>query len=195
MVDPNAPNAPEVEAGFQAVPETMVAEILDGELHTLPRPARPHTNTASLLGGELHGPFRRGKGGPGGWVILDEPEIHLGPRPDKVVPDLAGWRRERMPSALGPSDAPAYYEIAPDWVCEIISPATETIDRGKKMRIYRREGVKHIWLINPSARTLEVYRLQDRLYVLLDTYEEGDVAVRAEPFEAIEIALSTLWEE
>src|SRR5690349_21264880 len=136
LTDPNVPNDPAVETAFQAVPDTMVAEILDGELHTRPRPARRHTNTASVLGGELHGPFRRGHGGPGGWVILDEPELHLGPKPDKIVPDLAGWRRERMPDALGPSNAPPHYDVAPDWVCEILSPRTEATDRGKKMRIY-----------------------------------------------------------
>src|SRR5690349_7619065 len=90
-IDPNAPNDPSVEAAFRAVPDTMIAEILDGELHTMPRPARAHTNSASMLVGELHSPFRRGTGGPGGWVILVEPEIHLGPKPDIVVPDLGGW--------------------------------------------------------------------------------------------------------
>ncbi|WP_437994813.1 Uma2 family endonuclease [Sorangium sp. So ce185] len=185
-------NAPEVEAAFQAAPEEMVAEILDGELHTFPRPGRPHTRTASLLGGSLTGPFDRGRGGPGGWVILDEPELHLGPRPDKVVPDLAGWRRERMSDPLGPEDAPAHYDLAPDWVCEVISPRTERVDRGKKMRIYRREGVRHAWLINPVAQTLEVYRLDDGRWSLLDTYE-GDEAVRAEPFDAIELPLADLW--
>ena len=191
--DPNAPNDPAVEAAFQAVPATMVAEILDGELHTRPRPARPHTNTASVLGGELHGPFRRGNGGPGGWVILDEPEVHLGPKPDKMVPDLAGWRRERMPDALGPSDAPPYYDVTPDWVCEIVSPSTEASDRGTKMRLYRREGVGHAWLINPVTRTLEVYRLETGRWMLLDTFED-DAVVRAEPFEAIELSLAVLWE-
>jgi Uma2 family endonuclease len=188
-----APNDPSVEAAFRAVPDTMIAEILDGELHTMPRPARPHTNAASVLGGELHGPFRRGIGGPGGWVILDEPEIHLGPKPDKLVPDLAGWRRERMPNALGESDAPPHYDRAPDWVCEILSPNTEATDRGQKMRIYRREGIGHAWLINPITQTLEVYRLEAGRWVLLDTFE-GSAVVRAEPFDAIELALALLWE-
>ncbi|AUX23450.1 hypothetical protein SOCEGT47_039750 [Sorangium cellulosum] len=184
-------NAPEVEAAFQAVPDEMVAEILDGELFTFPRPARPHTRTASRLGRRL-GPFDDDPGEPGGWVILDEPELHLGPGPDKVVPDLAGWRRERMPDALGPDDAPAHYDIAPDWVCEVISPSTERVDRGKKMRIYRREGVRHAWLINPVAQTLEVYRLDDGRFWLLDPHE-GDAAVRAEPFGALELPLAALW--
>ncbi|WP_438037076.1 Uma2 family endonuclease [Sorangium sp. So ce204] len=184
-------NAPEVEAAFQAVPDEMVAEILDGELYTFPRPARPHTRTASRLGRRL-GPFDDDPGEPGGWVILDEPELHLGPRPDKVVPDLAGWRRERMPDAIGPEDAPAHYDVAPDWVCEVISPRTERVDRGKKMRIYRREGVRHAWLLNPVAQTLEVYRLDDGRWSLLDTYE-GDETVRPEPFDAIELPLADLW--
>jgi Uma2 family endonuclease len=192
-VDPNAPNDRAVEAAFREVPDTMIAEILDGELSTMPRPARPHTNAASLLGGELHGPFRRGIGGPGGWVILDEPELHLGPKPDKLVPDLAGWRRERMTDARGGSDAPPYYDVVPDWVCEILSPATEATDRGKKMRIYRREAVGHVWLLNPITRTLEVYRLEAGRWILVDTFE-GDALVRAEPFDAIELPLAVLWE-
>jgi Uma2 family endonuclease len=192
-VDPSAPNDPAVEAAFQAVPDTVIAQILDGELHAMPRPARPHANAASVLGGELHAPFRRGRGGPGGWVILDEPEIHLGPKPDKLVPDLAGWRRERMPDALGPGEAsPYFYDLAPDWVCEILSPGTEAIDRGKKMRIYRREGVGHAWLIDPVEHTLEVYRLETGRWVLLDTFEE-DALVRAEPFDAIALELALLW--
>jgi Uma2 family endonuclease len=193
LLEANEPNDPSVEAAFQAVPDTMIAEILDGELHVMPRPTRRHTNTASLLGGELHGPFRRGQGGPGGWVILDEPELHLGPKPDKLVPDLAGWRRERMPDALGPSDAPPHYDVVPDWVCEILSPSTEATDRGKKMRIYRRESVGHAWLINPLTRTLEIYRLETGRWILLDTFED-DAVVRAEPFDAIELPLAVLWE-
>jgi len=184
-------NPPEVEAAFQALPEEMVAEILDGELFTFPRPGRPHTRAASRLGRRL-GPFDDDDGHPGGWIILDEPEIHLGPKPDKIVADLAGWRRERMPDALGPEDAPAHYEIAPDWVCEVLSPRTERSDRGKKMRIYRREGVGHVWLINPLSQTLEVYRLENGRWALLDTYE-GDAVVRAEPFDAIELPLASLW--
>jgi Uma2 family endonuclease len=184
-------NSPEVEAAFEAVPEEMVGEILDGELYTFARPARPHTRAASRLGRRL-GPFDDEGGEPGGWVILDELEIHLGPRPDKVVPDLAGWRRERMPDAIGPEDGPAYYEEAPDWVCEVISPRTERIDRGKKMRIYRREGVGHVWLINPLARTLEVYRLTGGQWTLVETFE-GEAVVRAEPFELLELPLATLW--
>ncbi|MFT3774175.1 MAG: Uma2 family endonuclease [Minicystis sp.] len=185
-------NSPEVEAAFEAVPPEMVAEILDGELFTFPRPARPHTRSASRLGMKIGGAFDLGDGGPGGWVILDEPELHLGRGPDKLVPDLAGWTRERMPDALGDEHTPAYYDVAPDWVCEVISPRTERTDRSKKMRIYRREGVRHIWLLTPLSQTLEVYRLENRNWILLETYE-GDAKVRPEPFEAVQLDLSTLW--
>lgn len=185
-------NAPEVEAAFEAAPPEMVAEILDGELFTFPRPARPHTRSASRLTMKLGSAFDLGDGGPGGWVILDEPELHLGRRPDKLAPDLAGWKRERMPDALGDEETPAHYDVAPDWVCEVISPRTERVDRGKKMRIYRREGVGHVWLLSPLLRTLEVYRLERGLWVLLDTHED-DAKVRAEPFDAIELDLGAIW--
>lgn len=182
------PNTPSVEAAFRAAPEVVVAEIIDGELHTQPRPAPAHARASFVLGGELHGPFGRGRGGPGGWVFFVEPELHLGSRPDKLVPDLAGFRRERLPEL----PAEAHFALAPDWLCEVISPGTEALDRGKKLRIYRREGVPYVWLVNPLSRTLEVYRLEGGRYVLLDTYEDAST-VRAEPFEAFELELALLW--
>src|SRR5687768_370509 len=120
------------------VPDHQVAEILDGELIVTPRPALRHAGASSMLGGHLVGPFQVGRGGPGGWWILDEPELHLAD--DIVVPDLAGWRHEHLPVV---PDA-AYLTLAPDWVCEVISPATERMDRSRKMRIYAREGVTHL---------------------------------------------------
>nr|WP_245591570.1 Uma2 family endonuclease [Cystobacter fuscus] len=185
-------NAPSVEAAFQASPPEMVAEILDGELHVSPRPARPHANVASNLGGLITVPFKLGRGGPGGWVILVEPELHLGPRPDKLVPDLAGWRRERLPDALGGDDAPAHYDLAPDWVCEILSERTRQRDKGPKQRIYAREGVQHMWHVDPLARTLEIFRLQGSQWLLVDSFS-GEQRVRAEPFEAIELEMALLW--
>jgi Uma2 family endonuclease len=187
ILDPNAPNDPSVEAAFQAVPDTMVAEILDGELHTMPRPARPHTKAASVLGGELHGPFRRGKGGPGGWVILDEPELHLDD--EVLVPDLAAWRRERLPSL---PDA-AFISVAPDWVCEVLSPSTEVIDRADKLPLYAEYRVGHVWLLDPALKTLEVFQLDGATYRLLHTSKEAQ-RVRAEPFAAMELDLSVLWQ-
>lgn len=169
-----------------AVPDHLVAEILDGELHTSPRPAVPHAAASSGLGIDLGGPFDRGRGGPGGWRFLDEPELHLGP--DILVPDIAGWRRERMPAIPDT----AFLELAPDWVCETISPSTERIDRGKKLRIYAREGVSHLWLLNPLTETLESYRLENGHWLWLQTHE-GDVLARVEPFDAIELELWRLW--
>src|SRR5437762_2790090 len=131
------------------VPRHLIAEIIDGALVTQPRPASRHALAASVLGVELGAPFHRGRGGPGGWILLDEPELHL--HVDVLVPDLAGWRRERMPAV---PDAPAF-ELAPDWVCEVLSPSTAAIDRAEKMPIYGRERVGHLWLIDPAARTLE----------------------------------------
>ncbi|HYO57917.1 Uma2 family endonuclease [Archangium sp.] len=185
-------NAPSVEAAFQAAPEEMVAQILDGELHLSPRPARPHTNAASRLGILIGGPFWLGTGGPGGWVILYEPELHLGPRPDKLVPDLAGWRRERLPDAAGGEETPAYYDLAPDWVCEVLSERTRHLDKGPKLRLYAREGVRHLWHVDPLARTLDVFRLEGRHWLLVESFA-AEQRVRAEPFEAIEFELALLW--
>ncbi len=171
-----------------SAPEHMVAEVIDGVLYTQPRPAMPHAQAATTLGEELGPPFKRGKGGPGGWVILYEPELHLGSEPDIVVPDLAGWRRERMP--LLPHEA--YVTLAPDWLCEVLSPSTQMKDRTKKLPLYARERVSHVWLVEPIAKTLEVFRLDGATFRLIATYAE-DAKVRAEPFDAIELDLSVLW--
>jgi Uma2 family endonuclease len=171
---------------LQRTADHKVAEILDGELIVTPRPALRHASASSGLGGQLWGPFQGGRGGPGGWWILDEPELHRAD--DILVPDLAGWRRERLPAI---PDA-AYMTLAPDWVCEVISPTTERIDRSRKMRIYAREGVGHLWLVDPIVRTLEVLRLEGPRWVLVGTHSDVDV-VQVEPFEAIEIELTTLW--
>lgn len=172
------------------VPDIVIAEIIDGELITSPRPASPHARAASVIRGELDSFDRRlgGPGGPGGWWILFEPELHLGA--DILVPDLAGWRRERMPVLR---DVP-YFEQAPDWVCEVVSPSTGRLDRVRKMPVYAREQVGHLWLVDPLQRTLEVCHLEGRRWVLLSTH--GDAASdHVEPFEAIEIDLSRWWLE
>jgi Uma2 family endonuclease len=180
-------------ADVLAAPPHAVAEIVAGVLHVQPRPAVPHARASSVLGGQLSGPFDRGKGGPGGWVILDEPELHLGAEPDVdiVVPDLAGWRRERMPRL--PLDS-AFIAVAPDWLCEVVSPSTQAFDRGEKMDVYAREGVGHVWLVDPLAKLLEVWRLNDGRWLRLATWS-GDALVRAEPFQAFELELGALWAE
>ena len=169
-----------------ALPDTLVAEIVHGELHATPRPAMRHIRTGSVLGRKLGGPYDDGLGGPGGWWILDEPELHLAD--DVLVPDLAGWRRSQM--TRYPDSA--YTVIAPDWVCEILSPSTSSLDRVQKLGIYAREHVSHAWLIDPLARTLEVLRLENGRWTILATHA-GAEAVRAEPFDAIDLDLSALW--
>jgi Uma2 family endonuclease len=169
-------------------PAHQVAEVLFGVLHTSPRPAIPHARAASRLGSELGGPFDRGVRGPGGWILLDEPELHL--HADIVVPDLAGWRRERMPRV----PATASIDLTPDWVGEVISPRTQSLDRGEKMDVYAREGVRHLWFVDPLAKTLEVYRLEAARWVRIGTWRD-DARVGVEPFEAFELELSALWIE
>jgi len=188
-IDPEFPGLErEVVEGYRNAPENMVAEIIEGSLSLMPRPRPRHANAAGRMGRALGGFFDPDDEDPGGWVILPEPELHLGPRPDILVPDIAGWRRERLPKE--PEEAAI--RIAPDWVCEILSDRTRALDRGAKRRIYRREGVGHLWLCDPSTQLIEVYRLENGRWAELDTYE-GDSKVRIEPFEAIEIDLGRLW--
>lgn len=168
-------------------PSHVVAEVLNGVLYQSPRPATPHAAAASALGEELGPPFKRGRGGPGGWMILDEPEVHLDEH--IVVPDLGGWRRERMPEL---PDA-AYIELAPDWVCEVLSPATRALDRGEKLAVYAAHGVRHAWLIEPLDQLVEVLRLDEDAYKIVAT-AHGDDPARLEPFAAVELDLSALWQ-
>lgn len=167
------------------VPDHFVAEMVDGDLYASPRPALPHANAAGSLFAEIHRSFHHK--GPDGWVILFEPELHFGR--DVLVPDLAGWRRVRLPSV--PPDA--YLTLAPDWICEVLSTSTEALDRGKKLRIYAREGVSHAWLVDPLAHTLEVLSLEAGRWTPLGKHE-GEAKVRAAPFDSIELELGSLWD-
>jgi len=184
--------AAEREARYEDLfdlPEHVVGEILDGELIVSPRPAPRHANASSVLGAHLNVSFhRRGGGGAslGGWWILFEPELHLGR--DILVPDLAGWRRERLPRL--PDDA--FFTLSPDWVCEVLSPSTAKLDRVRKQRIYAREKVAYLWLVDPVARTLEIYQQSGDLWQVRGIHSDTEV-VRAEPFEAIELVLSRWW--
>jgi Uma2 family endonuclease len=171
---------------LREVPEHFVAEMFDGDLYASPRPALPHAHAASVLGGKLMEPFHSGANGPGGWVILHEPELHFGK--DVLVPDLAGWRRVRLPNV----PPRPYLTLAPDWVCEVLSASTAQLDRGKKLRAYAREGVTLAWLVDPLRETLEVLSLKSGAWTLLERHE-GRVIIRAVPFDAIELALGALW--
>ncbi len=170
------------------VPEGHIGEIVDGELRVLPRPALSHTRSTSNLGVAVGAPFGFGIGGPGGWILLDEPRLAL--LGDIRVPDLAGWRRERWADV--PDEGPI--PLVPDWVCEVLSPSTAAEDRGPKRALYARAGIGHYWIIDPKARTLEVYRLGGDLWVHVATFV-GAEKVRAEPFDAVEVDLALVWPE
>jgi Uma2 family endonuclease len=168
------------------IPENMVGEIIDGELIVRPRPTYGHARASTSLVADLAPPYDFGRGGPGGWIILFEPEIHFGA--NVVVPDLAGWKRERV--TIPPSEH--RITVAPDWVCEVLSPGTARIDRTRKMRIFADHKVPYVWLIDPALMTLEAYRLESGKWTVLGVYSEND-KVRIEPFAAVEIDLSNLW--
>lgn len=171
---------------LEKLPPNVVGELMGGELYASPRPAFRHSRAASQLMFDLVGPFDRARGGPGGWLFLMEPELHLGR--DVLVPDLAGWRRERMPELPDVVGC----TLVPDWACEVLSPSTERLDRTRKMAVYAREGLRHLWLVDPVPRTLETYRLEGSRWVLLGAYG-GEESVRAEPFEALALELGVLW--
>lgn len=187
---PYAPNHPDVEAAYANPPPGLVSEILHGVLAMSPRPAVPHGRFAKKLGTRLYGPFDEGTGGPGGWYFVDEPELHLGMRPDKMQPDLAGWRRERAGAVLHASAV----TTAPDWVCEVLSPSTATHDRDVKLPLYAEHGVAFAWLVDPIARVLEAFVLHRGRWQPLGVWRE-DALARVAPFDALPIARDRLWPE
>jgi Uma2 family endonuclease len=185
----NAPVQGRRPATYQDVldaPPNMVAEIVRGALHLHPRPASRHVVAHSVLGAKLTNPFGLGEGGPGGWWILDEPEVHFGP--DVLVPDIGGWRRERMPSMPDT----AWFEVVPDWVCEVLSPGTRRIDLTDKRAVYAEHGVAYLWLVDPLARTLEAFALDGGRWVLIASLRD-DAEVRVAPFDAVAFPLDALW--
>lgn len=171
-------------------PPHLVAELINGGLHTMPRPSPKHANAAVSVTDSLRGPFGRGRGGPGGWIILIEPELHLSG--DVLVPDIAGWRRERMPEL----PETAFIELAPDWICEVLLPSTARFDRTVKLPRYAEAGVGHAWLIDPVAQTLEIYQRTSSgaaaRWLSLETFG-GDLQVRPVPFDALPFELADLW--
>jgi Uma2 family endonuclease len=169
-------------------PEDKIAEIIDGVLYLSPRPAARHNFAAAALCDDLISPFQKARGGPGGWWFFFETELHFGE--DVLVPDISAWRQARMPEA---ADGP-YITLAPDWVCEVLSPSTEKLDRTKKLHVYARENVQHTWFVSARKKTLEVLSLHGSTWVTKAVYHGHD-RVRAEPFEAVEIELAFLWGE
>lgn len=170
------------------LPTNQVGEIIQGQLYAHPRPASNHAAAHSGLLYEVYGPYQRGRGGPGGWWILTEPEIHFVRDTEVVVPDIAGWRRERLPSL----PEGHRFEVVPDWVCEVLSPGSARLDRALKLPLYARYGVAHAWLVDSQERTLEVFVLQGERWLVWGTYKESD-QVSAPPFEAISLRLEELW--
>jgi Uma2 family endonuclease len=179
---------PNLYEQLEALPEGLTGEILNGQLHAHPRPAIRHIRVGSSLGGDIYRGFDKGDGGPGGWWILDEPEVHFVRDTEVAVPDIAGWRRERMP--VLPDDQRV--EVVPDWVCEILSPSTASKDREIKMPLYARYGVAYAWLVDPARQTLEAYALEAGESSALGQYS-GRQMISVAPFEAIGIDLADLW--
>ena len=169
-----------------SIPENMTGEIIDGELIVHPRPSRKHIHAASALDKRIGTPYQFGEGGPGGWIIHVEPEIQLGEH--TMVPDLAGWKRERF---IWEEDQNPI-SVTPDWICEILSPSTRRFDKMKKMPIYADYGVGHFWLLDPIAKILDTFRLKPNGWLLLARFYGGD-KIRSEPFEEIEFDLEDLW--
>jgi Uma2 family endonuclease len=179
---------PSLYEQLEALPEGLTGEILNGQIYTQPRPSGPHVFAASELGYELLGPFERGRGGPGGWWIVQEPELHFLHNTEVDVPDLAGWRKDRLPRF--PRDH--RFTVVPDWVCEILSPGTESKDRMVKMPIYVQYGVPYAWLLDPVAHTLEAYALEGSAWREIGRFA-GAAPVSVAPFEAVTIRLDDLW--
>ncbi len=171
-----------------ALPENQVGEIIGGQLYTQPRPAGPHAAAKAAISANIGPPFHFGRGGPGGWWILPEPEIHFIRDTEVAAPDLVGWRRERMPSI--PRDH--RFEVVPDWVCEILSPSTQQKDRVLKLPLYARYGVAYAWLVDPLAHTLEALELHEGKWLWLGAVRE-DEPVCFPPFAAVTFPLSDLW--
>ncbi|MGC8492714.1 MAG: Uma2 family endonuclease [Syntrophobacteraceae bacterium] len=168
------------------IPDNTIGEIIDGELIVHPRPSRKHIRAASSLGFEIGPAYQSGKGGPGGWIILVEPEIQLGEQ--TMVPDLTGWKRERFPV----TEETNWISVAPDWVCEVLSPSTALRDRTKKKEIYAQAKVGHLWLVDPYNMTVEIYRLGSGAFDPVGVYG-GKYKALLEPFTEIEIDLGNLW--
>ncbi|NEV61420.1 Uma2 family endonuclease [Thiorhodococcus minor] len=187
-MSPQAARKLSVYEQLMALPEGLTGEIINGQLRAQPRPSWAHGLAASRLGADLEGPYGRGRGGPGGWWIIDEPEVHLVLDTEVVVPDIAGWRRERMP--IPPQGHKI--QIVPDWICEIFSPSSKSTEREEKMPLYAHYGVQFAWLVDPKTRTLEAYGLAGAVWHPIGVFRDDDTVTVA-PIDAIVIRLADLW--
>lgn len=178
---------PDLYNQLTELPENLTGEILNGQLYTNPRPSGKHVSVATNLSIDIGSPYQRGKGGPGGWRILVEPEVHFVLDTEVVVPDVAGWRKERLP------EVPESHKfmVVPDWVCEIYSPSSENIDRKIKMPLYARFGVSYLWMVHPIQQTLEAFKLHNGNWQLQGAFENKD-EICVEPFESISIKMHEL---
>jgi len=181
----------ELYEAYLRVPAHPCAEIVNGTLYVMSRPAPKHASAAAMLAVEFGGPFQRGRGGPGGWWIFFEPELQLIPK-EPVVPNLAGWRVERMPELPNTT----YFTLVADWACEVLSRSTEKLDRDEKLPYYAEHGVRHVWLLDPIDKRLEVYSLDAETKRWREVrIHQGNTTVRAAPFDAIELDLGALWSQ
>lgn len=187
-MSPQIERKPSLYEQLVALPDGLTGEIINGQLRTQPRPAWPHSLAGSRLGADIEGPYGRGRGGPGGWWIIDEPEVHFILDTEITVPDIAGWRKARMPS---PPEGHKI-QIVPDWVCEIFSPSSKSTDREEKMPLYARYGVRFTWLVDPKTHTLETYELADAKWQPSGIFRDDDT-VSVAPFDEIVIQLADLW--
>jgi Uma2 family endonuclease len=181
-----SPSAPTL-ADLDALPPGIVGEIINGVLYTMTKPRMRHQRTSTGIGGDLRVPFDLGRGGPGGWWIVAEPGIEL-PNTPEISPDVAGWRRERMPEM--PGDEPI--RVVPDWVCEILSKTTQRHDLLVKLPYYAEVGVAHAWTVDLEARVLTAHRLESRHWVTIGTYS-NETEARIVPFDAVPLNVADWW--
>jgi Uma2 family endonuclease len=189
LMSPGKPrNKPATLADLDALPPGVVGEIIEGVLYTMTKPRAPHQRTTRTIGGRIGDPFDHGRGGPGGWWILTEPGIEFPDDTKELSPDVAGWRRERLPRL--PRKAPI--RVVPDWVCEILSPTTRRHDLLRKLPYYAKVGVSALWLVDIEARVLTAQRLESGHWVTIGSYAE-ETEVRIEPFDAVPLDIASWW--
>jgi Uma2 family endonuclease len=177
---------------FWAIPEEVrFHELVAGELVQKAAPSGEHGDAQAGVVGAVRPAFHRKPGGgwPGGWWIATEVEVLLATG-DLVRPDVLGWRRDRCPDR--PSGTPI--EARPDWICEVVSFSNANDDTVKKLRLYQQVSIPHYWIVDPRDSTVTVMRWSTEGYITVMRAERGET-VRAEPFDAVELVVGTLFGE